>query len=132
VAADMSEFRQRHWSIEEMSGNLQEDSLRQSESRVKELEDEKNRLQKTYTAQNTQLDKYKKLADDRQSLADSLDTQLTALNKVRLTSLYTVDNFTLVKLFGILDIQSKLVLYSITSIGLGADPGFLAVSTPVT
>jgi len=48
---------------------------------VKELDDEKNRLQKTNAAQHTQLDKYKKMSDDRQSLADSLETQVSALNK---------------------------------------------------
>lgn len=61
---------------------VQEDSLRQSESKMKELEEEKSRLQKTNTAQHTQLDKYKKMADDRQSLVDSLETQVSALKKV--------------------------------------------------
>jgi len=49
---------------------------------MKELEEEKTRLQKTSAAQHTQLDKYKKLSEDRQSLADSLETQVSALKKV--------------------------------------------------
>lgn len=56
--------------------------MRQSETRTKELEEEKNRLQKTSAAQLTQLDKYRKLSDDRQSLVDSLETQVSALKKV--------------------------------------------------
>ena len=61
---------------------FQEDALRQSESKTKELDDEKNRLQKTNAAQQTQLDKYKKISEDRQSLNDSLETQVSALKKV--------------------------------------------------
>lgn len=56
--------------------------MRQSETRTKELEEERNRLQKTSTAQLSQLDKYRKLSDDRQSLVDSLETQVGALKKV--------------------------------------------------
>ena len=63
---------------------MQEDSLRQSESRTKELEEEKSRLQRTSMAQHTQLDKYRKMAEDNQSLADSLETQCSALKKVPL------------------------------------------------
>ena len=62
--------------------NVQEDALRQSESKTKESDEEKNRLQKTNAAQQTQLDKYKKLSEDRQSLNDSLETQVSALKKV--------------------------------------------------
>jgi len=52
--------------------------------KAKELEEERNRLQKTNAAQHTQLDKYKKISEDRQSFADSLETQVSALKKVRL------------------------------------------------
>ena len=62
--------------------HIQEDALRQSESRAKDLEDERNRLQKTNAAQHSQLDKYKKMSEDSQSLAESLETQVSALKKV--------------------------------------------------
>jgi len=63
--------------------NVQEDSLRQSESKMKELEEERSRLQRTNAAQHTQLDKYKKISEEKQSLADSLETQVTTLKKVQ-------------------------------------------------
>jgi len=56
---------------------------------VKELDDEKNRLQKTNAAQHTQLDKYKKMSDDRQSLADSLETQVSHSTRLVFTDLFT-------------------------------------------
>jgi len=79
----ISTVMQPHCCLEHGVSTVQEDSLRQSESKTKELEEEKNRLQKMTTAQHTQLDKYKKMSDDRQSLAESLETQVSALKKVR-------------------------------------------------
>jgi len=79
----ISNMAQPQCCLEHCVSTVQEDSLRQSESKTKELEEEKNRLQKTSTAQHTQLDKYKKMSDDRQSLAESLETQVSALKKVR-------------------------------------------------
>jgi len=61
---------------------VQEDSQRQSESKTKDLEEEKGRLLRTNAAQHTQLDKYKKMSEENKSLADSLETQVSALKKV--------------------------------------------------
>ncbi len=51
-------------------------------SRVKELEEERNRLARTSSQQQGQIDKYKKLADDSRSKAESLETQLSTTRKV--------------------------------------------------
>ena len=51
---------------------------------MKELSEDRNRLQRTQTAQHAQLDKYKRMSEDSQSLADSLETQVSALKKVSL------------------------------------------------
>ena len=50
--------------------------------RVKELEEERGRLHRTNAAQATQLDKFKKIAEDSKGKAESLETQLTANKKV--------------------------------------------------
>ncbi|XP_013385699.1 testis-expressed protein 9 isoform X2 [Lingula anatina] len=49
--------------------------------RVKELDDDRNRLQRTNSTQQTQIDKYKRLADDAKGKSDSLENQLTGLRK---------------------------------------------------
>ena len=50
--------------------------------RVKELEEERGRLHRTNAAQATQLDKFKKIAEDSKGKTESLETQLTANKKV--------------------------------------------------
>ena len=50
--------------------------------RLKELEEERNRLARTSAQQQTQIDKYKKLAEDARGKAESLETQLSATKKV--------------------------------------------------
>ena len=50
--------------------------------RLKELEEERGRLHRTNAAQQNQMDKYKKLAEDARSKSDSQETQLTAVRKV--------------------------------------------------
>lgn len=57
--------------------------LSQVQSKLKDVEEERNRLQRTNAAQHTQLDKYKKMAEDNKSRADSLDVQIAGLKKVR-------------------------------------------------
>jgi hypothetical protein len=56
--------------------------------RVKELEDERGRLTRTNAAQTTQIDKFKKIAEDSKTKTESLETQLAATRKVRLDLLY--------------------------------------------
>ena len=61
---------------------LQEETLHEAQTKIKEVEEERSRLQKTNAAQLTQLDKYKKLAEDTKSRADSVDTQIAGMKKV--------------------------------------------------
>ncbi|XP_060570696.1 testis-expressed protein 9-like [Ruditapes philippinarum] len=49
--------------------------------RVKELEDERGRLTRTNAAQTTQIDKFKKIAEDSKTKTESLETQLAATRK---------------------------------------------------
>ena len=50
--------------------------------KIKELEDERGRLTRTNAAQSTQIDKFKKIADDSKGKSDSLETQLATTRKV--------------------------------------------------
>ena len=52
-------------------------------SRIKDLEEEKNRFSRSNAAQQIQIDKYKKLAEDAKGKADSLENQLSSLRKVK-------------------------------------------------
>ncbi|XP_050396349.1 testis-expressed protein 9 isoform X2 [Patella vulgata] len=58
-----------------------EEENQQVVSRSKETEEEKNRLHRTVASQQTQIDKYKKIAEDAKSVSDSLQNQLSALRK---------------------------------------------------
>ncbi|KAH3873238.1 testis-expressed protein 9-like [Dreissena polymorpha] len=49
--------------------------------KVKELEEERGRLTRTNAAQGTQIDKYKKIAEDSKTKTESLETQLAATKK---------------------------------------------------
>ena len=49
---------------------------------TKEMEEERNRLQRTNTAQQTQIDKLKRLADDAKGKAESLESELSSVRKV--------------------------------------------------
>ena len=62
---------------------FQDEENSTSSVRVKELEEERGRLTRTNAAQGTQIDKFKKIADDNKTKAESLDTQLSAAKKVR-------------------------------------------------
>ena len=50
-------------------------------TKLKEAEDERNRLSRTNAAQQHQMDKYRKLSDDAKVKADALETQLSATQK---------------------------------------------------
>ncbi|OWF49322.1 testis-expressed protein 9-like [Mizuhopecten yessoensis] len=50
-------------------------------SRIKELEDERGRLHRTNASQQTQIDKYKRMAEDARTKSESSETQLVALRK---------------------------------------------------
>lgn len=49
--------------------------------KLKEAEEERNRLGRTNAAQQSQMEKYRKLADDAKVKADSLETQLSVTQK---------------------------------------------------
>jgi len=61
--------------------------------KIKEVDEEKNRLQRTNAAQLAQLDKYKKLSEDSKSRADSLDSQLSGLKKVSIRDSNATSDF---------------------------------------
>jgi hypothetical protein len=65
---------------------FQEELITKSQVKIKEYEEERNRKQRTASSLQTQLEKYKRLADDAKGKADSLDTQLSAAKKVFLTT----------------------------------------------
>lgn len=52
-------------------------------NKIKEADNERNRLQRTNAAQQTQIDKYKRLADDAKGKAESLDSQYSSVKKVK-------------------------------------------------
>ena len=54
--------------------------------RLKEVEEERSRYQRTSSSQQMQIDKYKRLAEETKGKADSLDNQLSAVKKVGLMS----------------------------------------------
>ncbi|XP_052692105.1 testis-expressed protein 9-like [Crassostrea angulata] len=50
-------------------------------SRIKELEEERGRLHRTNASQQSQMDKYKKMAEEARSKSESMEGQLTAVRK---------------------------------------------------
>jgi len=58
-----------------------DDRLREGAASLKEVEEERSRLQRTTTAQQTQTDKFKKLLEESKVRADGLDIQLAAARK---------------------------------------------------
>ncbi len=66
---------------------LQEEENGGMANRLKELEDERNRLARTSSQQQIQIDKFKKLAEDAKGKAESLETQLSSTRKVVLALL---------------------------------------------
>ncbi|KAL8558710.1 hypothetical protein ACOMHN_037803 [Nucella lapillus] len=61
--------------------NKKEEERSGLSGRVKELEDERGRLHRTNAAQQTQMDKFRRLADEARGKSDSQETQLSALRK---------------------------------------------------
>jgi len=59
--------------------------------RIKELEDERGRLHRTNAAQQMQIDKFKKIAEDAKSKSDSSESQLAGLRKVRVVPLCKIN-----------------------------------------
>ncbi|XP_038669470.1 testis-expressed protein 9 isoform X2 [Scyliorhinus canicula] len=61
--------------------NKKDDENDSLNNRVKELEEERNKLQKTTSIQQTQIEKYKNLADEAYRKSDGLQQQVTSLQK---------------------------------------------------
>ncbi|XP_022088557.1 testis-expressed protein 9-like isoform X2 [Acanthaster planci] len=61
--------------------NKKDEQNSKLESRLKEAEDERARLQRTNTTQQTQLDKYKKLSEETKRKNEGLEGQLASLRK---------------------------------------------------
>lgn len=72
-----------HEQLGKLSHELgtKDESLREIQSKLKDTEEEKARLQRSNTAQQAQIQKHKKLMDEAKEKADSLDVQLTACKK---------------------------------------------------
>lgn len=62
---------------------LQDETNTGLSSRIKELEEERGRLHRTNASQQSQMDKYKKMAEEARSKSESMEGQLTAVRKVR-------------------------------------------------
>lgn len=61
---------------------LQDETNTGLSSRIKELEEERGRLHRTNASQQSQMDKYKKMAEEARSKSESMEGQLTAVRKV--------------------------------------------------
>ena len=57
------------------------------------MEEDRARLTRTQSTQQTQIDKYKRLADDAKSKADSTETQLQAVKKVCCLRIITKEKY---------------------------------------
>ncbi|XP_067653532.1 testis-expressed protein 9-like [Haliotis asinina] len=58
-----------------------DEELRQVSSRMRDVEEERGRHLRTVATQQTQIDKYKKLAEDARSKSDSMENLLSTLRK---------------------------------------------------
>lgn len=72
-----------HEQLSKLSHELgtKDESLHEIQSKLKDTEEEKARLQRSNTAQQAQIQKHKKLMDEAKEKADSLDVQLAACKK---------------------------------------------------
>ena len=59
-----------------------EEAVRTANVRVKELEEDKARLQRSANTQQTQAEKHKRMAEDARDKCSSLENQLSAATKV--------------------------------------------------
>lgn len=61
---------------------LQDDENIKLRSKLKEVEEDRTRLQRTISIQQTQIDKHRALAEESTKKCDSLQVQVSALHKV--------------------------------------------------
>ena len=61
---------------------FQDEEQTVTKCKLKETEEERARLVRTNAAQQTQIDKYKRLSEDARNKSDSLDTLLSGTKKV--------------------------------------------------
>lgn len=61
---------------------LQDDENAKLNAKIKEIEEDRARLQKTTSIQQTQIEKHRALADESGRKCDGLQLQVSALNKV--------------------------------------------------
>ncbi|XP_072421095.1 testis-expressed protein 9 isoform X3 [Chiloscyllium punctatum] len=61
--------------------NKKDDENNALRNQLKEIEEDRNKLQKTTSIQQTQIDKYKSLADEAHRKSDGLQQQVTSLQK---------------------------------------------------
>lgn len=61
---------------------LQDDENAQLNAKLKEIEENRARLQRTTSIQQTQIEKQRALADESARKCDGLQLQVSALNKV--------------------------------------------------
>lgn len=61
---------------------LQDDENAKLSAKIKELEEERARLQKTTSIQQSQIEKHRALAEESGKKCDSLQVQVSALHKV--------------------------------------------------
>lgn len=62
--------------------NKRDDSNKTLSVKIKEMEDERGRLYRTTSAQQAQIDKFKKISEDAQVKSETAETQLAGLRKV--------------------------------------------------
>ena len=84
--------------IEHMLIFLQDEANSGLTSRIKELEEERGRLHRTNASQQSQIDKFKSMAEEAKGKSDSLETQLSGVRKVRIHTMFTRANQTVSKL----------------------------------
>lgn len=69
---------------------FQDDENAKLSAKLKELEDERARLQKTTNIQQTQIEKHRALAEESDKKCDGLQLQVSALDKVCTISMLTM------------------------------------------
>ena len=62
--------------------NKRDDQNKTLSVKIKEMEEERGRLYRTTSAQQSQIDKFKKISEDSQVKCDTAQTQLAGLRKV--------------------------------------------------
>lgn len=62
---------------------MQDDEITKLSAKIKELEEDRARLQRTVSVQQTQIEKHRALAEESAKKCDSLQLQMSGLSKVR-------------------------------------------------